>query len=151
MAAATYRVWVWEEEDIATIRILGAVEVTWATMVMGMIAQDHVSAAIFNGAVMCWPVTLYRKLEWGDLPHFGDLGGISHWEAETIMESFDSVMAQVIASSGRTAWTDMAWRRIAMLHTPQGPCPDCGQYGPANQMATHGAIYACDLCEGVTW
>ena len=151
MATDAYRVWVWEEEDLAAIKVLGDVEETWAAMIKEIIAQDHVSSAIFNGAIMCWPTTLYRKLEWGDLPHFGNLGGISSWEAETIMESFDSVMAQVIASSGRTAWTDMAWRRIAMLHTPQGPCPDCGQYGPANQMAEYGAIFACNLCEDVIW
>ena len=151
MAAPSVRVWVWGEEEVATYRIKGRVEETWAALAWGLIAQDQVSAASFNGVMMCWPVSLYRKLEWGDLPHFGDLGGISHWEAEAIMESLDSVMAQVMATSGRTAWTDVAWRRIAMLHVPQRPCPDCGHSGPASQMSQFGVIEACDTCEGVTW
>ena len=151
MAVHTYRAFLVEEQDIDVVRLQGAVEVVWATLVEEMCAMDHVDAATFNGAILTWPPTLLRRLEWGDLPHYGVLGGISHWHFEAIMESLDSVMAQVVASSGRTVWTDMAWRRIARLHVPQRPCPDCEQFGPLNQMAMYGAILACDLCEGVTW
>ena len=50
-----------------------------------------------------------------------------------------------------TYWTDLAWRRIARLGIVQRKCPDCGQAGAQGQMALYGAIYACDLCEGVQW
>ena len=151
MAAPNFRVWVYGEEEMTAYRIRGMVEETWATLAWGLISQDQVSAASFNGLVMCWPLSLYRRLEWGDLPHFGNLGGISQWEVEAIMESLDSVVAQVVATSGRSAWTDVAWRHIAMLHVPQRPCPDCGHSGPASQMYQFGVIEACDTCQGVTW
>ena len=76
MAAPSVRVWVWGEEEVATYRIQGRVEETWAALAWGLIAQDQVSAASFNGVMMCWPLSLYRKLEWGDLPHFGDGCGL---------------------------------------------------------------------------
>ena len=151
MAAPGVREFVWEEEEMATFMIQGRVEETWATLAWGLIDQDQVSPASLAGLVMAWPLSLYRKLEWGYLPHFGNLGGISHWEVEAIMESLDSVMAQVVASSGRSVWTDVAWRRIAMAHIPQRPCPECCHSGPASQMYLYGIIEACDTCQGVTW
>ena len=144
-------VWVYEEQDMATFRLLGVVEEAWATMAWALISQDQVSAASLNGLVMCWPLSLYRRLRWGDQPHFGHLGGISQWQVEAIMESLDSTVAQVVSSSGRSPWTDAAWRHIAMMHVPQRPCPDCGYSGPASQMLQFGVIWACETCQGVTW
>ena len=144
-------IWVYEEQEIATFRLLGVVEEAWAAMAWALISQDHVSAASLNGLVMCWPLSLYRRLRWGDQPHFGHLGGISQWQVEAIMESLDSTVAQVVSSSGRSPLTDAAWRHIAMLHVPQRPCPDCGYSGPAVQVLQFGVIWICGTCQGVTW
>ena len=108
-------------------------------------------AIVFENCVQNWPVSLLQRLEWGDLPHYGALGEISHWRFEALLEALDYVMAQTVRRTGRTVWTDLAWRRIATLGTAQRPCPDCEQSGPEGQMALYGAILACDLCQEVAW
>ena len=65
-------------------------------------------AVIFDNIVQAWPLTLLQRLQWGDLPHYGDLGGISHWRMEALLESLDYVMAQTVRRTGRTVWTDLA-------------------------------------------
>ena len=70
---------------------------------------------------------------------------------EAAFDQLDYVVAETVQRTGRTIWTDLAWQRIARLGIVQRKCPDCGQSGPQGQMAYYGAIYACGLCEGVTW
>ena len=96
------------------------------------------------------PVSL-QEVEVGGPAPLRPPGGISQWQVEAIMESLDSTVAQVVSSSGRSPWTDAAWRHIAMMHVPQRPCPDCGYSGPASQMLQFGVIWACETCQGVTW
>ena len=154
-----YRIIIVDEVDIPTVRQQGALEVAWATDVEAMCRAHparapwggYALAVIFDNIVQAWPLTLLQRLEWGDLPHYGDLGGISHWRMKALLESLDYVMAQTVRRTGRTVWTDLAWHRIATLGTAQRPCPDCGQSGPGGQMALYGAIYACELCQGVSW
>ena len=95
MRVEVYRVFLVEGEDIPAVRLQGAIEVAWATDVEEMCTLGHVEAVVFNNAVMTWPPTLLQRLEWGDLPHYGGLGGVSHWHMEALMD-------QVVHSSGGT-------------------------------------------------
>ena len=101
--------------------------------------------------VSAWPESLTKRLHWGPIPHYGALGGISGFRFEAALDLLDYVVAETVQRTGRTAWTDLAWQRIARLGIVQRICPDCGQSGPQGQMALFGAIYACGLCEGVNW
>ena len=159
MRVEMYRVVLVGQGDIATVRQQATLEEAWADDVEAMYraypARAHWAgfalAIVFEDCVRNWPVSLLQRLEWGDMPHFGALGGVSHWRFEALLEHLDYVMAQTVRRTGRTVWTDLAWRRIAMLGTVQRSCPDCEQFGPGGQMAQFGAIFACDLCQGVSW
>ena len=148
-----------DQEDIPDVVLQGHLEVTWATNTEAICLafpsrvhwEGNVLALLFNTCLQAWPITLLRRLAWGDMPHYGDLGGISGWRMEALLDSLDHVMAETVRRTGRTVWTDLAWRRIATLGTAQRCCPDCGQSGPDGQMAHYGAIWACDLCLGVSW
>ena len=97
------------------------------------------------------PESLTQRLPWGPMPHYGALGGVSGFQMEATLDLLDHVVAETVHMTGRTYWTDLAWQRIARLRIVQRKCPDCGQAGAQGQMALYGAIYACDLCEGVQW
>ena len=159
MAFEIWRIVFVDEVDIPAVIQQGTLEVDWATdteaMCLAFPARanwgGNALAVIFDNCVRAWPITLLRRLAWGDMPHYGDLGGISAWRMEALLDSLDYVMAQTVSRTDRTVWMDLAWRRIATLGTAQRPCPDCGQSGPGGQMALYGAIYACELCQGVSW
>ena len=108
-------------------------------------------AALVDLFVSTWPESLTQRLHWGPMLHYGALGGISGFRFEATLDLLNYVVAETVQRTGRTAWTDLAWQRIARLGIVQRICPDCGQSGPQGQMALYGAIYACGLCEGVTW
>ena len=101
--------------------------------------------------IWAWPESLIQRLAWGPMPHYGALGGVSGFQFEATLDLLDYVVAETVHRTGRTYWTDLAWQRIARLGIVQRKCPDCGQAGAQGQMALYGAIYACDLCQGVQW
>ena len=101
--------------------------------------------------IWTWPESLIQRLAWGPMPHYGALGGVSGFQFEATLDLLDYVVAETVHRTGRTYWTDLAWQRIARLGIVQRKCPDCGQAGAQGQMALYGAIYACDLCQGVQW
>ena len=70
---------------------------------------------------------------------------------DATLDLLDYVVAEAVRMTGRTYNTDLAWQRISRLGIAQRRCPDCGEAGAQGQMAMYGAIYACQLCEGVTW
>ena len=78
-----YGVIIVDKVDIPTVRQQGALEVAWATDVEAMClafpAHAHrggnALAIIFDNCVQAWPLTLLQRLEWGDLPHYGERGG----------------------------------------------------------------------------
>ena len=76
---------------------------------------------------------------------------MSGFEIEATLDLLDYVVAEAVHMTGRTYWTDLAWQRIVRLGIAQRMCPDCGQAGAQGQMPMFGAIYACQLCEGVGW
>ena len=93
-----------------------------------------------------WPSTLLHKLPWGPQPHFWALGGMSGFAMEQHLDTLNRVVTKTVELSGRSAATDLAWRRIARMGIVQRRCPECGMSGPAGQMQLYGAIMA-----GVTW
>ena len=69
---ATHQVWVYGEQEVATLRLMGMVEEAWAAMAWALIDQDQVSAASFAGLMMAstsqWLIP--PKLpKWGRYPH----------------------------------------------------------------------------------
>ena len=160
MMAREPRVMVWDQREMAHLVVLAAVETTWASNVARMWHTlhtqgedvDHWACALLTDhLVMTWPHSLLQKLPWGPEPHFGPLGGLSGFDLEAALDQLDSVVAGTVLRTGRTPWTDLAWRTVARLGTVQRRCPDCLQCGPQGQMVRYGAIYACGLCQGVSW
>ena len=149
---------VWDQRQMGRLTIQAAIESAWAYNVGRLWHSsrrgdmDHwASALITDHLVMTWPRSLLQKLPWGPEPHFGPLGGLSGFDMEAALDQLDCVVADTVCRTGRTFWTDLAWRTIARLGTVQRRCPDCLQCGPQGQMLHFGAIYACDLCQGVKW
>ena len=104
--------------------------------------QDHLDreawTQLFVLFVEAWRLTLAQPLPWGPMPHYGYLGGggggVSGFQMEAIYDLLDYVMAE----TGRSYWTDLAWQRIARLGMVQRRCPDCGQWGAQGKMALYG-------------
>ena len=159
MALEIYDTFVVEQDDVHLIVLQGHLEVLWVTHAEAMCRafasranwNPHTLATLLDVCVRTWPLTLTQRLAWGPMPHYGVLGGVSGHRMEASLDSLDHVVADTVRRTGRTVWTDLAWRRVARLGTVQRRCPDCGQAGPEGQMAAFGAIFACELCEGVTW
>ena len=149
-----------DQEEVEAMIEQGRREVRWSICV-GRMWTNHryhqrdmdplVFCLLLDQLVWTWPRTLTQRLPWGPMPHFGALGGISGFRFEATLDQLDYIVAETVCRTGRTPWTDLAWRMIALLGMVQRRCPDCGQSGPQGQMALFGAIYACDLCQGVNW
>ena len=158
MAAREPHILVWNQGEMTSISVRAAIEAAWAYNVARLwhdrrrrTLDDWCTALITDHLVMTWPRSLLQKLPWGPEPHFGPLGGLSGFDMEAALDQLDCVVADTVGRTGRTFWTDLAWRTIARLGTVQRRCPDCLQRGPQGQMVLYGAIYACDLCQGVRW
>ena len=143
------------EEGVGEMIHLGQVEVNWSTCVHQMWTNLHylgddmdpeVWGPLADDLIRSWPRTLLQRIPWGPQPHFGTLGGLSVFQFEAALDRLDFVIAETVLRSGRTRWTDLAWRTIARLGRVQRRCPDCGQVGPQHQ-----ELWACDLCTGVNW
>ena len=113
--------------------------------------DPHIWTNLVELYVWSWPATLLQRLSWDPMPHYGALGGVSGFEMDATLDLLDYVVAEAVRMTGRTYNTDLAWQRIARLGIAQRRCPDCREAGAQGQMAMYGAIYACQLCEGVTW
>mgnify|MGYP007123553554 CR=1 FL=1 len=145
--------------DITALVEQGQVEEQWVGHLEQMCRAYHrrgdwnpnILDTLLDMLISTWPPTLTQRLTWGPMPHYGALGGVSGFRMEAALDQLDYVVAETVQRTGRTIWTDLAWQRIARLGIVQRKCPDCGQSGPQGQMAYYGAIYACGLCEGVTW